>query len=96
MQLFGNLDTLPFVRITRSLWIGNVNRMDSKGKVSQVFNGNPQGSRLRGRPKNRWWNCVQRDIYNAELQIGKKGQKTELTGRSPLRCERSALDCSAR
>jgi hypothetical protein len=36
--------------------------MDSKRKVSQVFNNNAQGSRLRGRPKYRWWNCLQTDI----------------------------------
>jgi len=33
----------------------------SKRKESQVCNGNPQGSRLRERPKNRGWNCVQID-----------------------------------
>jgi len=43
-------------------WIGHVNRTDSKRKVSQVFTNNRQASRLRGRPKNRWWNCVQTDI----------------------------------
>jgi hypothetical protein len=32
-------------------WIGCVNRMDTKRKVSQVLNNNPQGSRLRERPK---------------------------------------------
>ena len=53
---------LPFVRIWRLKWIGHVNRMGSKRKVSKVFNNNPQGSRLRGRPKHRWWNCVQTDI----------------------------------
>jgi hypothetical protein len=58
MQLFGDRDILSFVRVGRLNWIGHVNRMDSKRKVSQVFNNNPQGSRLRGRPKNRWWNCV--------------------------------------
>jgi hypothetical protein len=31
----------------------------------------------------------------AKLQIGKRGQKTELTGRSPLRRQRSTFDCSA-
>jgi hypothetical protein len=34
-------------------WIGHVNRMDSTRKVSQIFNNNPQGRRVRGRPKNR-------------------------------------------
>jgi hypothetical protein len=62
MQLFGDLDILSFVGINRLKWIGYVNRMDTKRKVSQVFNNNPQGYRLRGRPKNRWWNCVQTDI----------------------------------
>jgi len=42
---------LSFVRIRRLKWIGHVNRMDSKRKVSQVFNNNPQGHRLRGRLK---------------------------------------------
>jgi len=48
MQLFGDLDILSFVRIIWLNWIGHVNRMDSKIKVSQVFNNKPQGSRLRG------------------------------------------------
>jgi hypothetical protein len=34
-------------------------------------------------------------LINAKLQIGKRGQKTKLTGRSPLRKGRSALDCIA-
>jgi hypothetical protein len=43
MQLFGDLDILPFVRISRLNWIGYVNRMDSIRKVRQVFNDNPPG-----------------------------------------------------
>jgi hypothetical protein len=53
MQLFGELDILSFVRISRLDWIGRVNRMDRKGIVSQVFNSNPQESWLGGRPKSR-------------------------------------------
>jgi len=41
MQLFGDLGILSFVRIGWLNWIGHVSRMDSKRKVSQVFNGNP-------------------------------------------------------
>ena len=62
MQLFGDLDVLLFVRISWLNWIGNFNRMESKRKVSQVFKNSRKGSRLRGRQKNRWWNCVQTDI----------------------------------
>jgi len=34
-------------------------------------------------------------LINGKVQIVKRGQKTEPTGRSPLRKRRSALDCSA-
>jgi hypothetical protein len=51
MVLFGDLDILSFVRLSRLNLIGHVNRMDNKRIVSQVFNNNPQGIRLRGRPK---------------------------------------------
>ena len=62
---------LPFVRISRLKWIGHVNRMCSKRNVSKVFNNNPQGSRLRGRPKHRWWNCVQTDINKWKITNSK-------------------------
>jgi ABC-type taurine transport system ATPase subunit len=53
------------------------------------------GIRAIGMTKNIWWKCVQLILINAKLQIGKEAQKTELTGRSPQRRGRSALDCSA-
>jgi hypothetical protein len=34
-------------------------------------------------------------LINAKLQIGKRGQTTELTGRSQLRSHRKALEFSA-
>jgi hypothetical protein len=43
MQLFGGLDILSFVRVSRLNWIGHVNRMDSNIKVSLVFHNNPLG-----------------------------------------------------
>jgi len=42
MQLFSNLNVRSFVRISRLIWIGRVNRMDSKCKESQGFNNNPR------------------------------------------------------
>ena len=30
--------------------------------VKHMDNNKPQRSQLREQPKNRWWNCVQRDI----------------------------------
>jgi hypothetical protein len=71
-QMFGDLDILSFVRISRLKWIGRVNRTESKRTVSQVFNNNPQGSRPRGRPRNRWWNCVQTDIKKCKINNWKE------------------------
>jgi len=95
MQLFGDLDILSFVRISRLNWIGHVNRIASKRKVIQVFDNNPHGSRLRGRPKTEGGIVCTQILTNAKLQILKRGQKTELTGRGLLRKRRSALDCGA-
>jgi hypothetical protein len=58
MQLYGDLDTVSFIRINRLRWIGHFNRMDNKRMVYQFFVNQPQGSRPRGGPKSRWWDCV--------------------------------------
>jgi hypothetical protein len=68
MQLFGVFDILSLARISRLKWIGHVNRMDSKGTVSQIFNNNPRRSRLTGQSQNRGWNCVQTDTQGYELE----------------------------
>ena len=72
IELFGDLDILSFVRVSRLEWIGHVNRMDSKSKV---FNNNPQESRLSGRQKNRWWNCVQTHVNKCKIKKWKKRSK---------------------
>jgi hypothetical protein len=68
MQLFGDFGTLSFIGISMLNGIDHVNRMDSKKNISQIFNNNPQGSRLSGRPKkNRSWNYVQADINRCKI-----------------------------
>jgi hypothetical protein len=50
--------------------------MNSTTKVIQVFNNNPQGSWLRGRPKKQIVElCTNRFSINAKLHIGQRGQK---------------------
>jgi len=73
--MFGDLDIFSFIRINRLHWIGHVNRMDSKRKISQVFNNNPQGRRLIGRTKDRWWNCVQTDINECKSKTWKEAPR---------------------
>ena len=50
------------------IWIGYVNRMDTTRKVSYVCKNNAEGSRIRGRPKNRWWNCELTDISRGKIK----------------------------
>jgi hypothetical protein len=68
----GVLDVLSFVTILQCNWTGHVNTVDSKRKVIQVFNNNPQGSRLRVRQKNGWWNCVEADFNGCKIKNWKE------------------------
>jgi hypothetical protein len=69
MQLFGYyVNILSFVRIIRLNWVGYVKTIDGTIKVNKAFNNTLQGSRLRGRPRNRWWNCVQTDNNKCKIK----------------------------
>jgi hypothetical protein len=96
MQLFGGLDIPSFVRIIRLNWIGYVNRTDNKIKLNQVFYNNAQGSRLRGRPKNRWWQCVQKMLVDAKLRSGKNIKKNRDEWEKSVNKRRPALICRRR
>lgn len=69
LMQFGVLDILSFVRLSRLNLIGHVIRMDGKRKVNEIFNNIPWGNRLRGRPKDRWWDCVQTDTNKCKIKI---------------------------
>jgi len=85
MQLFGDLDILSFVRISRLNSIGNVNRRDSKTKVIQLFKNSHQGNGLRDDQKTDDGIVYKQILIRAKLRNGKRGKTTELTGSSSLR-----------
>ena len=60
--MYGDLDVNSFIKLNRLRWVGHVSRMDANKKVYQMCYTHPEGKRLRGRPKNRWWDSVQKDI----------------------------------
>jgi hypothetical protein len=68
IQLYGDLDVVSFIRINRLRWIGHVDIMDDKRMVYQDFANQPQGSRPRGRPKYRWWDCVYGDTRKCKIR----------------------------
>jgi hypothetical protein len=75
MQLFEDLEILRFDRLSWLNWIGRDNRMDSKRKVSQVFNNNPKGSRLGDDQETDGGIVYKQILINEKLQIGKRGEK---------------------
>jgi hypothetical protein len=70
-------------------------RIVGKIRVCQVFNNNPQGSRIRGHPKKYYRMVYKQVLINTKLQFAKRCQKADLTGRNAVRWQRSALECSA-
>ena len=54
-----------------------MNRTDKERKVHNIFYNQPQGTRVRGRPKNQWIDCVFSDIkmQNQELKGVFEGQR---------------------
>jgi len=44
------------------------NRMDSERNITDVFNNNPQGRRLKKTTKYRWWKCVQTDFNKCKIK----------------------------
>ena len=95
MQLFGDLDIFHLVRISRLNWVGHVNGMESARKVSQVFNIIPQRSWLGDDLNTDGGILCKRVLINSKLQIWKRSKKTELTGRSLLQRQTSAVHPNA-
>ena len=50
-------------------------RINNTGKEIQIFNNNPQRNRLRGRPNNMGWNCVQTHINRCKIKNWKESSK---------------------
>ena len=67
MNLYKDVDIISFIRLSRLRWIGHVNRMGKERKVYNIFYNQPQGTRVRGRPKIRWMDCVLSDIKKSKI-----------------------------
>ncbi|PSN44642.1 hypothetical protein C0J52_07736 [Blattella germanica] len=46
----------------RLRWLGHVVRMDNNRSVKIIHNGMPEGTRTRGRPRQRWMDNVMTDV----------------------------------
>jgi hypothetical protein len=72
MQQFRDTDLLSSVRISQLNWIGQVNRMDSKRKVSPVLNTLRTGHLNCLNPRSRALNTVIQLLYFVSLKIHNK------------------------
>ena len=77
MNLYEDVDIIPFIRLSRLIWIGHVNRMDNEKKVYNILYNQPQGTHVRGRPKDRWMDCLLLGIKNGNLGTGRSSQGIE-------------------
>lgn len=61
-DLFGAPDIVAEARSRRLRWAGHIFRRDDNSILKQVWEGNPEGRRPRGRPKKRWKDEVIADM----------------------------------
>ena len=53
MNFYEDVDVLSIIGLSGLRWIGHVDSMDKERKVYNIFYNQPQGTRIRGRPKSR-------------------------------------------
>ena len=53
---------LGVIKSRRLKWAGHVARMGNDRTAYRVLVGRPEGARPRGRPKQRWEDCITRDL----------------------------------
>ena len=68
MAMYGELDIVSIIRLSRLRWIGHMGRMIIDRKIHQICYNQLEGKRKKGRPKNRWWDFVQEDIRKCGIK----------------------------
>jgi len=61
-KLIGGANIMGFTRAQRLKWWGHLHWMDEYRMVWGISEWSPTGNRSRGRPGNRWWEKVLKDM----------------------------------
>jgi len=61
-------DIVRFIKAQRIKWLGHIQRMDQARPTSQLLDWKPMGTRLAGRPRQRWQEDVMEDLKTAASQ----------------------------
>ena len=56
------------VRERRLKWLGHMLRMKEERITRRVYQWQPSGKRSRGRPSNRWMDCIEEDLRGAKCR----------------------------
>jgi hypothetical protein len=70
-------DIITIIKIQRLEWLGHIIRMDKTRSVKKIFEGRLEGRRGRGRPRLRWINDVEDDLW----KLGVKRWRTKALDR---------------
>jgi len=71
-ELIENADIVRFIKRRRIAWLGYMMWMDEKGTPKRVLEWKPIGRRIRGRPRKRWIEDVEKDIQRMGLRRWRK------------------------
>jgi hypothetical protein len=61
-ELIENADIVRFIKSRRIAWLGHVMRMDKKRTPKRVLEWKPIGTRIGGRPRERWIVDIEEDM----------------------------------
>jgi hypothetical protein len=61
-ELIGNADTVRFIKSRRIAWLGHVMWMDDKRTPKRILEWKYIGTRIRGRPRNKWISDIEKDM----------------------------------
>ena len=62
-------------------WVGHTLRKDKNSMTRQALQWNPQGSRGRGRPRETWRRCIEREMKDVGMRwvaLSKKAQDRDV------------------
>jgi hypothetical protein len=67
-QIYQSPPNTEYLRAQRLLWIGHVQRMNESDRVpKKCLLGQPDGTRLRGRPKTRYMKLIEKDLRKYKI-----------------------------
>jgi hypothetical protein len=71
-ELIKNAVIVRFIKSRRIAWLGHVMRMDDKRTPKRVLEWKPIGTRIRGKPRNRWIVDIEENMQIMGIRLWRK------------------------